>query len=214
MPVNTETFGDLVPYGDPSWYRNYNRRARVTQALHTRDAVTSHADAPSARCRGNSPYYSASHRAFRAKVRAFVDTEVTPHCDAWDRAKSIPRELFVKAFQAGLLPGVVGPPWPVAYAGPAPEVRAARRRALPERQLAARTRGARESSARAPVRVADTAPRPRLRARAVAPCRGFRRSLTRSTSSSSSMRSAAAAPAASCGAWWRDCRRGRTTLAR
>ncbi len=59
-------------------------------------------------------------------MRAFVDAEVTPHCDAWDRAKAIPRELFAKAFQAGLLPGVVGPPWPVAYAGPAPEVRRAR----------------------------------------------------------------------------------------
>ncbi len=64
--------------------------------------------------------------AFRAKVRAFVDAEVTPNCDAWDRVKAIPRELFAKAFAAGLLPGVVGPPWPVAYAGPAPEVRMTR----------------------------------------------------------------------------------------
>ena len=70
-----------------------------------------------------SPYYTASHRAFRARVRAFVDAEVTPHCDAWDRQKAIPRELFAKAFAAGLLPGVVGPPWPEAYAGPGPEVR-------------------------------------------------------------------------------------------
>jgi alkylation response protein AidB-like acyl-CoA dehydrogenase len=125
MPVNTETFGDLVPYGDPSWYRNYNRRARrsATKRAAPRPpvarAVTRRCTPPHVR----SPYYSASHRAFRAKVRAFVDAEVTPHCDAWDRTKSIPRELFVKAYQAGLLPGVVGPPWPVAYAGPAPEVR-------------------------------------------------------------------------------------------
>lgn len=26
MPTNPHQFGDLVPYGDPSWYRNYNRR--------------------------------------------------------------------------------------------------------------------------------------------------------------------------------------------
>ena len=90
-----------------------------------------------------SPYYNASHRAFRERVRAFVDAEVTPFCDQWDRrvrarrsetqltdgelcrAKAIPRELFAKAFAAGLLPGVVGPPWPVAYAGPGPEARRA-----------------------------------------------------------------------------------------
>ena len=72
-----------------------------------------------------SPYYNASHRAYRQRVRAFVDEEVTPFCDAWDRQKSIPRELFAKAFKAGLLPGVVGPPWPEAYAGPGPQVRAA-----------------------------------------------------------------------------------------
>ncbi len=32
MPVNHAEFGDLVPYGDPSWYRNYNRHGR--SSLH------------------------------------------------------------------------------------------------------------------------------------------------------------------------------------
>lgn len=68
-------------------------------------------------------------------MRAFVDAEVTPNCDAWDRVKAIPRELFAKAFAAGLLPGVVGPPWPVAYAGAAPEVRAGQKSGQPVRAL-------------------------------------------------------------------------------
>jgi hypothetical protein len=87
-------------------------------ALHALSSPATHA----APVLLGSPYYNASHRAYRERVRAFVDTEVTPFCDAWDRQKSIPRELFAKAFAAGLLPGVVGPPWPEAYAGPGPEV--------------------------------------------------------------------------------------------
>ena len=34
----------------------------------------------------NSPYYSESHVAFRAKVRAFVETEIMPHSAALTRS--------------------------------------------------------------------------------------------------------------------------------
>lgn len=69
-----------------------------------------------------SPYYTPSHASFRAKVRAFVDEHVTPHCDAWDRAKAVPRSVFTAAAAAGLLTGVVGPPWPARYAStPGPD---------------------------------------------------------------------------------------------
>jgi alkylation response protein AidB-like acyl-CoA dehydrogenase len=84
-------FGDAIPFGDPSWYRAYN-----------------------------SPYYKETHMLFREKVRAFVDKEITPFCNQWDDAKRLPMELFEKAYQAGLLPGVVGP-WPTEYAGAGPE---------------------------------------------------------------------------------------------
>jgi hypothetical protein len=30
-----------------------------------------------------SPYYTANHKAFRAKVRAFVETEIKPNVDKW-----------------------------------------------------------------------------------------------------------------------------------
>ena len=35
-----------------------------------------------------------------------------PHTHEWDEAKTLPRELYVKTYEAGILPGVVGAPWP------------------------------------------------------------------------------------------------------
>lgn len=74
-----EPFGDLVPFGDPSWYSDWS-----------------------------SPYYNDSHRRLRAAVRAFVDKEITPNCFAWDEAKQIPKSLFLKAADAGILAGMCG----------------------------------------------------------------------------------------------------------
>ena len=89
----TPYFGDLVPYGDPNWYRDYK-----------------------------SPYYNASHYAWRLKVREFVDEHVMPFCHEWDETKTIPKDLFRKAYAAGILPAVVGGQWPTKYAGiPPPE---------------------------------------------------------------------------------------------
>ncbi|KAK3281502.1 hypothetical protein CYMTET_10710 [Cymbomonas tetramitiformis] len=90
--ANNETYGDGLPFGDPNWYRRYN-----------------------------SPYYKETHRVWREKVRKFVDEELTPYCTKWDEQKRLPREVFTKAYEAGLLPGVVGAPWPTEYAGPGPE---------------------------------------------------------------------------------------------
>jgi predicted heme/steroid binding protein len=81
-------YGEQVPYGDPTWYQGWH-----------------------------SPYYTDSHKAFRAAMRAFVDKEIAPYCHEWDEAKKIPKELYQKLYQAGILPGVVGKPWPVKYAG-------------------------------------------------------------------------------------------------
>lgn len=49
-----------------------------------------------------SPFYKDTHREFRHRVRTFVEKEVTPFCNEWDEAKKIPRELFVKAYEARL----------------------------------------------------------------------------------------------------------------
>jgi len=84
-------FGEQVPWGDPSWYRGWN-----------------------------SPFYSASHVAYRAKVREFVEAEIEPYCNEWDEAKQVPDDLLAKAFRAQVLPALVGY-WPTEYVGPGPE---------------------------------------------------------------------------------------------
>ncbi|KAB2868671.1 MAG: acyl-CoA dehydrogenase, partial [Burkholderiaceae bacterium] len=48
-------------------------------------------------------YFSADHEAFRAGVRRFVASEITPHVAAWDEAGGFPRELYRKAAAVGLL---------------------------------------------------------------------------------------------------------------
>jgi len=87
----SKSFGQLIPWGDPSWYSSWN-----------------------------SPYYNDSHRAFRAKVRQFTETEIMPYCHEWDEAKSLPKSLFEKASAAGWLPVCVGA-WPTSYVGEPPE---------------------------------------------------------------------------------------------
>ncbi|EPB90036.1 acyl-CoA dehydrogenase [Mucor circinelloides 1006PhL] len=73
-----ETFGDMVPFGDPMWYQDWQ-----------------------------SPFYNDSHRAVRKYVREFVEKEIMPNCHEWDEAKKIPSELFIKAAKAGILGAVV-----------------------------------------------------------------------------------------------------------
>ena len=79
-------FGSGIPYGDPSWYQDWH-----------------------------SPYYNDSHRRFRAKVREFVEKEISPFTFEWDEAKELPKDLFTKLADAGLLPCAVGSPWPIQY---------------------------------------------------------------------------------------------------
>ncbi|KAJ3060937.1 hypothetical protein HDU98_003128, partial [Podochytrium sp. JEL0797] len=46
-----ESFGDLVPFGDPYWYQDWS-----------------------------SPYYNESHRKLRSFVRNFCEKEIIPFC--------------------------------------------------------------------------------------------------------------------------------------
>lgn len=55
-----ESFGDMVPFGDPLWYQDWQ-----------------------------SPFYKASHRAVRKYVREFVEKEIMPNCHEWDEAKQV-----------------------------------------------------------------------------------------------------------------------------
>jgi len=83
-----DKFGDQTPFCEPSWY----------QGTH-------------------SPYYDDGHRAFRAKVRKFVEEDVRPYVEEWianssETKNGYPAELHEKAFKAGITAGL-----PVEYGG-------------------------------------------------------------------------------------------------
>ncbi|KAI8983971.1 acyl-CoA dehydrogenase/oxidase [Mycotypha africana] len=73
------TFGDMIPFGDPMWYQDWY-----------------------------SPFYKDSHRRLRHLCRQFVNKEIMPYCFEWDEAKQIPKHVFEKVAQMGLLTAVVG----------------------------------------------------------------------------------------------------------
>jgi len=57
--------------------------------------------------------FDESHEVFRQTCRAFAEREIAPHADAWEEAGSFPRELYVKAAEAGVL----APTFPEALGG-------------------------------------------------------------------------------------------------
>eukprot|EP01114_Cavostelium_apophysatum_P015943 TRINITY_DN444_c0_g3_i2.p1 TRINITY_DN444_c0_g3~~TRINITY_DN444_c0_g3_i2.p1 ORF type:complete len:545 (+),score=115.48 TRINITY_DN444_c0_g3_i2:132-1766(+) len=83
-----ESFGEGIPFGDPTWYQEWK-----------------------------SPYFNESHRKWRAACRDFVEREVMPFCHEWDEKKSVPRELWTKLADAGMLGAVVGVPWASEFVG-------------------------------------------------------------------------------------------------
>eukprot|EP00397_Hematodinium_sp_SG-2012_P045514 GEMP01051148.1.p1 GENE.GEMP01051148.1~~GEMP01051148.1.p1 ORF type:complete len:425 (+),score=96.76 GEMP01051148.1:24-1277(+) len=75
------SFGSEIPYTEPNWYNESF----------------------------SSTYYKESHKAWRQRCRAFVEKEITPNVHDWEVAKAIPKDVYEKAYEAGLLPCVVGP---------------------------------------------------------------------------------------------------------
>lgn len=58
-------------------------------------------------------YFDELHQQIRSSVREFVKREMTPHVEEWEESGGIPRELHLKAAEAGIL-GVGFPePWGV-----------------------------------------------------------------------------------------------------
>jgi alkylation response protein AidB-like acyl-CoA dehydrogenase len=47
--------------------------------------------------------YEQEHEDFRASVRAFLEKEVVPHHDQWEKDGQVSREVWLKAGEAGLL---------------------------------------------------------------------------------------------------------------
>ncbi len=60
-----------------------------------------------------SPFYGEEHRQFQAAVRRFVAREIIPFVNDWDEEGRIPRALYGKAAEAGLL----GLGFPEAFGG-------------------------------------------------------------------------------------------------
>jgi acyl-CoA dehydrogenase len=58
--------------------------------------------------------FEAEHEDFRRTVRSFFEKEVVPHHDQWEKDGIVPRELWLKAGEAGLLCFDV----PEEYGGP------------------------------------------------------------------------------------------------
>lgn len=51
----------------------------------------------------SSPFYNKDHDDFRSQARRFVEKEISPHVERWESDGQIPRELHLKAAEAGLL---------------------------------------------------------------------------------------------------------------
>src|SRR3954464_14810863 len=47
--------------------------------------------------------FQEEHEQFRRMVRAFVEREIAPHADAWEKERLFPNELFKKAGDLGIL---------------------------------------------------------------------------------------------------------------
>ncbi|KRX03469.1 Cytochrome b5-like heme/steroid binding domain [Pseudocohnilembus persalinus] len=77
--ANKLFIGDGIPYGDPNWVQGWN-----------------------------NPYYNDSHRKLRIKAREFYQTEVAPFMDQWDMKKVLPKELFKKIADTGLIKFAMG----------------------------------------------------------------------------------------------------------
>lgn len=60
-----------------------------------------------------SPFFTDAHAQWRRSVRTFVERELAPHVDEWERAGMVSRTAFRKAGEFGLL----GAGFPDAYGG-------------------------------------------------------------------------------------------------
>jgi len=63
--------------------------------------------------RGRSAILGAAHETWRNALRTFVDRELAPHATGWDEAGAVPRDVFVKAADFGL----IGMGFPERYGG-------------------------------------------------------------------------------------------------
>ncbi|TPX34528.1 hypothetical protein SmJEL517_g02926 [Synchytrium microbalum] len=69
-----DLFGNLLPYSEPNWYHSWK-----------------------------SPYYNDSHKKLREFMRNWVDTELMPYIEEWDKAEQIPKSMIKRFGEVGIL---------------------------------------------------------------------------------------------------------------
>lgn len=91
MSQKHETFGNLGPWSEPSWYNSLA-----------------------------SPYYNDSHRKLRNYMRKYIDENVKPYMLEWEAKGEAPEEARMKWARSGLAFGDVPEPYrPKDVPGPA-----------------------------------------------------------------------------------------------
>jgi alkylation response protein AidB-like acyl-CoA dehydrogenase len=65
------------------------------------------------------PFFSEEHRILKRMVREFVEEEMNPHVDEWEEAGLVPREIFERLGELGLL----GIRFPEEYGGTGADMR-------------------------------------------------------------------------------------------
>lgn len=91
QPTNKETFGNLGPWAEPSWYSSLA-----------------------------SPYYNESHKQLRNALRQYIDEHVKPYMLEWEAKGEAPEEARLKWARTGFAFGDVPEPYrPKDIPGPA-----------------------------------------------------------------------------------------------
>ena len=67
---------------------------------------------------GRDALFSEEHEALRSSVRAFVEKELVPHAQEWDKAEAFPREVFERVGELGFF----GMKFPEEVGGSGPDL--------------------------------------------------------------------------------------------
>ncbi len=77
------------------------------------DSLAAKAGAGAPAPRRPIPPFTAAHEELRVRMRQFVETELAPHADAWEEARSFPNHVFAQLAERGYL----GLKFPREYGG-------------------------------------------------------------------------------------------------
>eukprot|EP00357_Protocruzia_adherens_P002456 CAMPEP_0115013626 /NCGR_PEP_ID=MMETSP0216-20121206/25531_1 /TAXON_ID=223996 /ORGANISM="Protocruzia adherens, Strain Boccale" /LENGTH=534 /DNA_ID=CAMNT_0002383083 /DNA_START=196 /DNA_END=1800 /DNA_ORIENTATION=+ len=85
---NPRYYGEMVPYGDSTWYQGWR-----------------------------SPYYNHSHHKFRVAMRTFVEQELVPNSSKWVENQEVPLEVSKRMAELGIYQASIKGVWFSEYFG-------------------------------------------------------------------------------------------------